>query len=544
VHEPTLHASLDEVATQRPDVTFVFPGEGTETRLDALSEDSRRVAARLRDLGIVAGDRVGALCSNEPAFLVVLFALSRLGACMCPLPLPMTSSEGYLTRLRHVLVSAGIRDVVVSRRLSRIGSFVDSALDGRQISAAELLSAPRANAVPDEEDPGRDIVLQYTSGSTARPKGVRLTHSNVQACLAAIRTGLDLSPEDRSAIWLPLFHDMGLFGTLTSMLTGVPATVWQPSAFVKDPANWLRQFVDGRHTVSSLPSFGYDYLVRAVPAQQVADYDLRNWRAALNGAEPIAVDSVESFLAHFAPAGFAPQAMMPVYGLAEATLAATFPSLQRGARFDWVDRTRLAGDEVAVPVERSALGARGLVCVGRPVLGMSLRIAHPDTGAPLEDRHVGEVQLCGGSVMAGYVDDDGTEQQPFSPDGWLRTGDLGYLAEGELYITGRIKEMIVLRGTNFYPDDVESAVRTDPGVHRSRCVAFVVGAGAQEQMVLVAETDVTEDDERLALAGKLRALVQSAIGLDGLRVVLTPPQSIPRTSSGKLQRTAARSRFT
>lgn len=545
--DTTLHAALDKVAVDSPEVVVSFPAERTELRLDDLSRNSARVAARFAELGVQAGDRVGVLCTNEPDFLLVLFALSRLGACVCPLPLPTTQGGGYIEKAQSILSDAGVRDVVVSRRLRKYGGFLDKVFQGvRGLPAEELLTdlestvdgVDGADVTAD-----RDIILQYTSGSTANPKGVRLTHVNVQTCLHAIRTGMDLPrPGDRTAIWLPLFHDMGLFGTLTSILTAVPVTVWQPTAFVKDPANWLREFVDGGHTVSPLPNFGYDYLLRAVPREEVADYDLRRWRVAFNGAEPIAVDSVEEFLDHFAPAGFAPEAMLPVYGLAEATLAVTFPPLDRGPRADWVDRARLSDEHVAVPVARDAPGARGVVSVGMPVLGMRLRIAGPD-GVPVPERTAGEVQISGGSVTAGYVDDDGVLTQPFTPDGWLRTGDLGYLADGELFVTGRSKEMIIIRGANFYPDDVESAVRTDSDVHRRRCVAFVDTADGAERMVLVAETTVDADGHP-ALVERLRGVIRSATGLDDVRVVLAAPRSIPRTSSGKLQRLAARNLFT
>ncbi|MER6734330.1 AMP-binding protein [Streptomyces puniciscabiei] len=551
---PTLHTALDKIAIEHGEVTVDFPADKVALSLTELSARSRRIAAHLHGLGIRKGDRVGALSTNEPDFLLVLFALSRLGACVCPLP--MHSNEGA-ARLAGVLDDAGIKDVVVSSRLAKMVPFIEEALPGRRVlGAAEIL----AHGGQDEADEvsGADvaaeceIVLQYTSGSTSHPKGVRLTHANVLATLRAIREGIRLTPADKNANWLPLFHDMGLFGTLTGILTGVACTIWRPSAFVKDPARWLRQFADGGYTISPMPNFAYDYLVEAVPADEAASYDLSRWRVAFNGAEPIAVDSLETFFGHFAPAGFDPRVMLTVYGLAEATLAVTFPPLGRGPRFDWVDRAALAERGVAVPVERTAPGARGLVGVGRPVLGMNLRIADPDSdsGVVLDDRSVGEVQLRGPSVTAGYVDDTGTLTQPFTADGWLRTGDLGYLADGELHITGRAKEMLILRGENYYPDDVESAVRTDEAVHRRRCVAFVHQEqehgqgrhGEREFMVLVAETDRPEA-EHTALADHLRTLVRKSLGLHDLRVVLAAPDTLPRTTSGKLQRLAAKRDF-
>jgi fatty-acyl-CoA synthase len=545
VKGPTLHAALDSIAAERSHVAISFPGEQTELTLAALRADSRSIAARLHGLGIRTGDRIGTLCSNEPDFLLLLFALSRLGACVCPLPLPVTSRSDYPAKVRGILNNAGIKIIALSPRMSRIRTLIDQTLRGHQvISAAELRQAPclMAEACGHEVSGDQEIVLQYTSGSTASPKGVRLTHANVLAGTEAIRVGADLRASDRSAIWLPFFHDMGLFGLLAATLAGAPTTVWQPSFFVKDPACWLREIAHGGYSVIPMPNFAYDYLVHAVPEDEAAHYDLSRWRVAFNGAEPVAVDSVETFLAHFGPAGFAPTAMLPVYGLAEATLAATFPPLERGPVFDWVDRAALAGQRVAVPASRTDPGARGLVSVGRPVLGMSVRIADSGSGAPLVDRQVGEVQLRGPSVTIGYAGDAAAPPPPFSVDGWLRTGDLGYLAGGELYITGRIKEMIILRGANYYPDDVECAVRMDPGVYRRRCVAFVHQTVERESMALVVETSrpVYEHDE---IAERLRVIVRSVIGLDDLMIKLAPPDSIPRTTSGKLQRLASKDRF-
>ncbi|MFF5425224.1 MULTISPECIES: AMP-binding protein [unclassified Streptomyces] len=551
--EPTLHTALDRIAARHGDVTVDFPADKVELSLTGLGARSRRIAAHLRDLGIGDGDRVGVLSTNEPDFLLILFALSRLGACACPLPMHAKEGAG---RLVGVLDDAGIKDVVVSTRLAAMLPFIEEALPGRRVLGAAGILAhgerDEADEVSGTDVPAtNEIVLQYTSGSTSHPKGVRLTHANVLATLRAIRDGIRLTPADKNSSWLPLFHDMGLFGTLTGILTGVPCTIWRPSAFVKDPARWLRQFADGGYTISPMPNFAYDYLVEAVPADEAASYDLSRWRVAFNGAEPIAVDSLETFFGHFAPAGFDPRAMLTVYGLAEATLAVTFPPLGRGPRFDWVDRAALAERGAAVPVERTAPGARGVVAVGRPVLGMDLRIADPDGGGgALGDRSVGEVQLRGPSVTSGYVDDAGTLDQPFTADGWLRTGDLGYLADGELHITGRGKEMLILRGDNYYPDDVESAVRTDEAVHRRRCVAFVHQerdhtegrGGGRETMVLVAET-ARPEAEHPALSDRLRTLVRRALGLDDLRVVLVAPDTLPRTTSGKLQRLAARNDF-
>ncbi|KAA2252824.1 fatty acyl-AMP ligase [Solihabitans fulvus] len=535
--EETLHAALDAAAG---DTTLSFAGDGTEIRLDRLAEQSRATARALAAIGVRAGDRVGLLFGSEPDFLRVLLAVSRLGACACPLPLPTTGRDGYPARLRGIVETAGIRDVLVSNRMRR-SKTIATALHGLRVLSADGLDS--GGDTRDLEVSCDDLaIVQFTSGSTARPKGVRLSHANVLAGLRAIRSGVDLGPADRVAMWLPLFHDMGLFGTLTALLAGAHTTVWSPASFVKDPAGWLRAFADGRHTVCPLPNFGYDYLRQAVPADEVAGYDMSRWRVALNGAEPVAEDSVRSFVEHFAPAGFRPAAMFPVYGLAEATLAVTFPPLGRGPRTDWVHRSRLTDESLAVPVDSSSPAARGVVALGGPVDGIELRIADEHGVVAERERVVGEVQVRGPSVTPGYLGDG---HQPFTADGWLRTGDLGYLAGGDLHITGRSKEMIIVRGANYYPEDIEGAVRADPGVHRRRCVAFADhDADGQERVTLVAETVTADEDERAGLAQRLRDKVVAVTGLDRLLVTLVGPHAIPRTSSGKVQRLAARGRFT
>ena len=542
----TLHAALDKVAAEQPGVALSFPADGVELSLSRLSLESRQLAGRLRRLGIRNGERVASLCQNEPDFLLLLFAVSRLGACLCPLSMPTGSLEAFSIKARAVLGDAGITTVMLSSQVGRMPEAIREPLAGyRQISLADCWPEARLadeQVLGEEIDGGHEVVLQYTSGSTSLPKGVQLTHDNVLACLRAIVAGMDVTAGDRLAMWLPFFHDMGLFSTLSMALSAVPVTVWQPSYFVRNPARWLRDFADGRHTIGVLPNFGFDYLVQAVPAETAADYDLSRWRIAFNGAEQIAVESVEAFVEHFAPSGFRPGAMFPVYGLAEATLAATFPPVGRCPVFDWVDRSRLSEQGLATPADPRQPGARAVANVGRPVLGMELRIADPATGAVLAERLVGEVQLRGPSVTAGYLAEAAALEQPFSPDGWLRTGDLGYLVDGELHVTGRLKEMILLRGENYYPEDVESAVRSDPGVYRRHCVAFVHAGGGREQMVLLAETGRSAA-EHAELADHLRTLVRGAVGLDDLVVVLAKRGAIPRTSSGKLQRLVAKHDF-
>ena len=541
----TLPRSLDEAAAAHPDLAVTFPDEQTQLTVAELASSSAAMAAGLvgRTFGAGgAGGAIGVLCQNAPEFLQALFAANRAGAAACPFPLPagMRGIEAYLDRLRRIVAVAEIRHVIVSPRSRRLVDALISHLpDVEFLEVAEIVRAPRPAVLPDVE-PTDTAVIQFTSGATGAPKGVMLSHRNIMACLEAISRGIELDHSDRGGCWLPLFHDMGLFATLTGILHGVPVTVWSPASFVKNPAGWLREFLAAGCTVSAAPNFAYDYLADAVPAEDIARLSMRHWRIAFNGGETIPAESVEDFCDRFAPAGFRPETMFPVYGMAEATLAATFPPLGRAPVFEWVDREGLA-DGRARPVARETPGARGLVAVGRAVRGMRVRAGDPGTGAELPDGCVGELQLRGLSVMTGYLQSPGASAQPFTEDGWLRTGDLGFLRDGELFVTGRIKEMIAVRGANFYPEDVESLVRGTPGIYKRRCVAFAdtTSSGA-ERIIVVAETRLRDEAAGAALTTDIRKQVAQGLGLTELGVQLVAPGTIPRTTSGKFQRTATR----
>jgi acyl-CoA synthetase (AMP-forming)/AMP-acid ligase II len=539
--EATLTALLDRAAADFPAAPVAFPQEQARLPLGELAAAAGAVAAGLARLGTGPGRRVGVLCGTETDFLPALFGILRTGAAVCPLPLPTTSRDlpAYLGRLTGIVTAAGLTHVVVSDRLGELEPPLAAALGVPLLTVADLAAAG-GPAPADRADPEDPAILQFTSGSTAAPKGVVLAHRAVSAGLAAILLGGGMDRErDSAAVWLPLYHDMGLFGTLSAVSIGMPMTLWSPAYFVRHPDRWLAAVARDGHTVCPLPNFAYDQLVDSVPAAEMAQLDLSRWRIAFNGAEMVSVESVEAFLAHAAPAGFRPEAMFPVYGLAEATLAVTFPPLGRPPHADWVDRELLAATGRAKPVGRDAPGARGVVGLGRAVPGMAVRVADPETGATRPDREVGEVQARGASVTSGYL---AGGADLFTADGWLRTGDLGYLVDSELYLTGRIKDMMIVRGANYYPEDVESAARGAPGVYKRRCVAFVAGEAAAEpeRMVLVAETPVDDAGERRRLTADLRGRVGAATGLAELDVHLLPPRSIPRTSSGKLRRQATR----
>lgn len=552
----TLHEAFAASAAQAPNCPLNFPGSKEQLTLHELHIRATAAAHGLVAAGVTPGDRVGVLSRNNADFLVGLFAAAAAGAAACPLPLPTSVSDlgGYTARLSAIISAAGIRLVVVGARTEPTARRIAGDQPGVEFIPAAALTGPAGTGQAGPRPAGTTLprvapddvaVVQFTSGSTSLPKGVLLSHANVLHGCAAICEGIAMTAADRGANWLPLFHDMGLFGTLSALLKPIPMTVWTPSAFVKDPAVWLRDFAERGCTIVAAPNFGYEALLDAVPADEVSRLDLSRWRVAFNGAEPVLPGSVDRFLAHFAPAGFAPAAMQPVYGMAEATLAVTFPPPGRAPVTAWVDRDRLAAGQVA-EVPGGSGRARPLVALGRPVRGMELRVVD-EAGAVLAADAVGEIEIRGAAVTRGYLTADtglaGTGQAPVARDGWLATGDLGFVHEGDLYVTGRRKEMIIIRGENYYPGDAEAAVRDLPGLHRRRCVAVAdQAADGAEVITVLGETALSDPDAADRLRAEIHAAVCRALDLDRGRVQvhLVAPDALPRTSSGKFRRSAAR----
>ncbi|AYF78829.1 fatty acyl-AMP ligase [Nocardia yunnanensis] len=548
--EGTLTDRLAFIAAEHPTVAATFWSTGERVDYAELFRASRAAAAALIGHGVRRGEPVGILCPNAPEFLVSFFGVAAAGAAATPLPLPASTRRagGYPAQLAAITAAAGMRTVLVSPRFAELVPLLGDAvavefLDTTALSDTTVLSDTTALCgdagvplpVPRPDDLA---VVQFTSGSTALPKGVRLTHRQVMAGLAAIRRGIALDLEDQGGFWLPLFHDMGLFGTLSAILRGIPAHLWSPMAFVKDPARWLREFAASGTTITAMPSFGYEALLSAIPPEQVTEYDLSRWRIAFNGAEPISQEVVARFLDRFAPAGFAPSAMFGVYGMAEATLAVAFPPLGRDPLFEWVDRALLADAQYAEPVSPGQAGARAVAGVGSAVAGLELRVVSTDSGVELPDGRVGEILVRGASVTDGYLSADPAAVADRFVDGWLRTGDLGYRRGGELFVTGRCKDMITVRGVNHYAQDVEATVRDLDGIHKQRCTAAIDPDGA-DVIALIAETEL-DGDAATALARAIRDRVAAELGLTAVEVHLVPPRTIPRTSSGKLRRLAAR----
>jgi len=536
----TLIDALDHSADCHPNSKVYFSGLNTGSQAISASDIatiSKRYACGLKRLGLQKGDLIGLHLSTRPEFIYSLIGTIRAGGV--PVPLPSysggQSSVGLGERLAHIVHHSGVRYIISEQRL---GNWTED--DPKPEHCTPQWLSPEQIEVEGDGASLRDwgsgdlCLVQYTSGSTAAPKGVALTHQNVWAGLKTIIQEIKLTPADVWCSWLPLYHDMGLIGMLCNLACGASLHLSRPRSFIGNPAAWLKEFSGCGGTLYAGPSFSFTHMLRHISDQQLAELDLSSWRLAFNGSESIDPLVLEQFIQRFSQAGFRASAMFPVYGMAEATLAVSFPSLESTPMIQWVDAQVLAEAGRAVEVGRSSPQARGVVSVGRAVSEHTVRITNA-VGAELPETWIGEVQVQGPAVMTGYYADL-KQSAAVLCDGWLSTGDLGYISQGLLFITGRAKELIIVNGRKFYPQDVEPLVGRMDGVYRSRCVAFSDMNGPAPQMIVALETNLDSKSQRVALVSKLRSLVSNHLGLFTICVCLLKPGAIPLTSSGKQQR--------
>ncbi len=536
----TVLTRVEHAATGPGAVTFLGSAgaDGRERVTWArLHEDAQGVAAALQARGVGPGVHVALLGPTTRALVTAIQATWLAGGTLVCLPLPMRlgSIEEFVAQTRRRIANADAALVVVDPELEPFLSVEPG--DPPLVRLDELRGRPAAWERP-ADDPERLAIIQFTSGSTADPKGVMLPHRCLLENIDAIVEGAALDSDDVGVSWLPLYHDMGLIGLLmTPMLTGFDLGLAPPQDFLASPGDWMRWVASERATITGGPNFSYALAARAL--RRLDGLDLSRWRIALNGAEPIDPASVEAFIESGAAHGLDGKSAFCVYGMAEATLAISFPEPGTGMSVDTVDREVLEHERVAAPVPASDV-ARRLPLLGRTLRGLELRVCDPETGAPRGDREVGELELRGTSVTPGYYRREDVTRTMFH-DGWLRTGDLGYLVDGEVVVCGRIKDVIIVGGRNVFPEEVERAAAVVEGVRAGNVIAFgTAGRRGKEGIVVVAET-------RSATATEVRDdvidRVCDAVGIPPLDVVLVQPGSLPKTSSGKLQRSVCKDQY-
>jgi acyl-CoA synthetase (AMP-forming)/AMP-acid ligase II len=543
----SLWTDLSEVV--RPDTVLHTPlREVTHHPFERVLADAERTAGGLLPrLSRTDRPRIGLLMANGEPWVRGLLAAARLGGAAVPIALPVAfpGFDTYQAHVRKIAADAGLAAVLVDRTTERFASRLAGALP--DVPFVDITEAPAGPVSRDLGAPGGSddlAVIQYTSGSTSAPKGVALTNANVAAGLASLADGVDWSAEDDvMGQWVPLFHDMGLFLMLSAFARGSSVCLWRPSDFVRDTKGWLAGFSASPATAMPAPNFAFDYMVDAIADGAPEGLDLSKWRVAYNAAEPVHQRTIDRFEAAFTPYGFRPETMLPSYGMAEATLVATYSELNSRPKSVLVDRYALGTGESIRQVGPEATEARPVVCVGRAVPGLRVRVGDGDR--PVPDGTVGEVQLHGPAVMGGYLNLP-PEEQPFTTDGWLRTGDLAFALDGEFYIVGRLKDMIVIRGQNYYPEDVEEIVRQIPGVDRRHCAAMGVtdpaGTAGDERIAVLLETSL-EGDEATELVARIKKEIVTRLGFDSVDVVSVAPRSIPFTSSGKVKRQQAKQMY-
>jgi 1-acyl-sn-glycerol-3-phosphate acyltransferase len=396
-------------------------------------------------------------------------------------------------------------------------------------------------ALPTQSGAEDIAFLQYTSGSTGDPKGVVLTHANLLSNIRAMGEAGRLTDEDVWVSWLPLYHDMGLIGAwFVPLYFGMPLVLMSPLAFLARPARWLQAIHRHRGTVSGGPNFAYELVARKLADADLAGLDLSCWRAAFNGAEPVSPATLEAFAARLALFGFRREALLPVYGLAECSVCLAVPPLGRGPRIDVISREAFARHRRAEVVAADSPDAMRVPACGMAIPGHAMRVVDEE-GFELPERNVGKLQFAGPSATRGYFRNPQATAGLLSGD-WRETGDNAYLADGEVFLTGRVKDLIIRGGRNLYPYELEQAVGEIPGV-RKGCVAVFGSpdpANGTERVIVVAETRESDPDRREALRARISAVAADAMGLPADDVLLTPPHTVLKTSSGKIRRSACR----
>lgn len=494
---------------------------------------ARRGAAALAAQGVGPGDRVAIVLPTCEAFLAAFFGTWWLGAAAMPLCPPRGPEDAELMRIGRAIMVAQAKAAVVPPGAEAVMAQAPCPL----VSALAVMTAAPSDADP--VAPGL-AVIQFSSGSTGQPKGAALRDAAIQANLASIHAALLCTPADVGVSWLPLHHDMGLFGTLLYPLQqGFAITLIPTERFIRTPALWIQALGAQKATVTTSPNFGYALAAR-LPASATEGVDLSPLRAVLAGSEPVRPTTVDNFVRRFAPQGFKPTAFCATYGLAEATLAVTMVPLGEGPRVDRVARGPLETDLVAEPSD--AADARILIDNGLALPGVKLAL-RDDAGADLPERRVGEVHVWSGGLMDGYYNDPAATAALMKPDGWLATGDLGYLANGRLFLVGRIKDMIIRAGRKYHPADLEAIAETDPLVRGGSTACFYVEGNEKSPERIVMLVEPRDPAQAAELPALVRGRVMGAMGLRVDEVVPVAPRSLPKTTSGKVQRGEARKRW-
>lgn len=544
---PTITKALDYAAKGETGYNFYGLHGEVETVLpySLLRENAQELAAKL-SARFERGSRIALVAETGPDFMILFFACQYSGMIPAPMPMPVNlgGKEGYLVQIRQMIMGAKAAAAVAPSELT---SFISEAAEG--LADVEVFDYDSLKSLPSGDrfepfGPDEDCYIQYSSGSTSAPKGVIGTQKSVTSNLQGITAyGLAIKENDRAACWLPLYHDMGLIGFVLAPLFGqVTVDYLATAAFVRRPLLWLRIMSENKTSITYSPSFGYELAAKRAARAESGSLDLSNIRVAGIGGDMVRADALNAFSDAFADAGFKASAFLPSYGLAEATLAISFTDLDAEVTIDHVDMRHYTRSGVAQPASAvtSPEHRRGFVLCGRALPGHEIEVRGEHKQA-LDPRVVGQVFIKGPSVTSGYFSDAQASERMFDGE-WLDTGDMGYFLDGQIVITGRVKDLIIINGRNIWPQDIEWAVEKVDGVRQGGVAAFSIDDGAGEKIVVVAECRGMDDTARETLQQELSRVVRNASGAPA-KIVLARPHSMVLTSSGKLSRAKVKQKF-
>ena len=542
----TLIDVLNWHTAKHPDRTHIHlyrdEDDGEVITYKELRKNAESVAAGLQRLGLQPAEPVSIMLPTGKEYFFSFFGVLLAGGIPVPIYPPARPSrlEEHLRRHTGILENCRAVTLITLVEAKQAAKLLKAQVETlKNVVTVEELSSASVGLIKTPVGPDDTAFLQYTSGSTGNPKGVVLTHANLVANIRAMGARVEVSSSDVFVSWLPLYHDMGLIGAwLGSLYFAAPLVVMSPLSFLARPQRWLRAIHRYRGTLSAAPNFGYELCLRRINDRDLEGLDLSSWRAAFNGAEAVSPETLEQFCTRFKSAGFRPEAMMPVYGLAENSVGLAFPPLNRGPLIDRIEREPFMLENHAVPAVAADPAALKFAACGHPLDAHQIRIVN-EANRELPDRRIGRLQFQGPSSTSGYYHNPDQTRTLFEDD-WLNSGDLAYIVDGEIYLTGRAKDLIIRAGRNIYPPELEEAVGHIEGI-RPGCVVALGDTDPQtgtERLVVVAETRRQDTSRHENLRTQVNAITTDLVGEPPDEVVLAPPNAIPKTSSGKLRRAA------
>ena len=513
-----------------------------------LQQQAKITARRLLQLNLKRGDHVALVADTHPDFIVLFFACQYIGLVpfAMPIPLNLGSHAVYVQQLRGLLTGGNAKVAIAPKEF--IGFLEEATVDNKTLewvgTPEQLATIPPLNHPLSPSKPDEPAYLQFTSGSTRFPQGVIITGKAVMSNLQGIvRTGLKVHHGDRCASWLPFYHDMGLVGfVLGPIVSQLSVDYLRTRDFAIRPLQWLHLISRNRCTIAFAPPFGYELCTRRIRKADLQKLNLASWRIAGIGAEMLRSSTFDNFAAKMTETGFDSKAFLPCYGLAEASLAATFSELDRGLNVMSIDALTMAERGTAVRVKSARRKVNEIVNCGRAIPDHDIKIVDNE-GNTLPDLRVGRILIKGPSLMSGYLNDQESTDRVLLDDDWLDTGDLGYLFEQNLYLTGRRKDIIIVNGRNIRAQDLEEIAEDLDEVRMGEASAFdIEDTDGRQTVVLVVECRLTDSTARQSLIKRLQRKVYEGFGIY-CYVDLVVPHTLPRTSSGKLSRVAARKGF-